>query len=196
MNMKDECLCLTRRFDLAMQFASGLHHGQARKGTTIPYISHLLAVCALVLEAGGGEDQAVAALLHDAVEDRGGLATLSTIRQLFGDRVANTVASCSDSTATNPNEKLPWRLRKEQYLEHLRTAGRDALLVSTADKLHNARTILSDYRRLGDNLWSRFSAPKEDQFWFYGAMVETLQKTAAPKPLVEELSRVVAELNS
>lgn len=125
-----------------------------------------MSVCALVIEAGGDEDQAIAALLHDAVEDQGGLPTLDTIRHMFGDRVATTVESCSDSMATNPDEKLLWRDRKDKYLEHLRTANADALMVSAADKLHNARAILADYRELGEGLWSRFSAPKDDQLWF------------------------------
>jgi (p)ppGpp synthase/HD superfamily hydrolase len=121
-------------------------------------------------------------------------STLDTIRQMFGDRVANTVESCSDSMATNPDEKLPWRLRKDKYLEHLRTANADALLVSAADKLHNARAILADYRELGEGLWSRFNAPKEDQVWFYEEMIKTLRQTAAPKTLVDELGLVVGEL--
>ncbi|HXM10346.1 MAG TPA: HD domain-containing protein [Terriglobales bacterium] len=185
---------LTWRFDTALQFASGLHHDQTRKGGPIPYVAHLMSVCALVLEAGGDEDQAMAALLHDAVEDRGGRSTLDTIRQMFGDRVANTVESCSDSTATNPEEKLPWRERKDNYLEHLRNANADALIVSAADKLHNARAILADYRELGEGLWSRFNAPKQDQLWFYGEMATTLRQTAAPRPLVDELGLVVGEL--
>jgi (p)ppGpp synthase/HD superfamily hydrolase len=185
---------LTWRFDAALQFASGLHHQQPRKGVPIPYIAHLMAVCSLVLEAGGDEDQAIAALLHDAVEDQGGLSTLATIRHMFGDRVANTVESCSDSTATDPTEKVGWHERKDKYLEHLRSANADALLVSAADKLHNARAVLSDYRAVGDQLWSRFKAPKEDQLRYYGALVDVLGGTAAPKPLVKELRRVVDEL--
>jgi GTP pyrophosphokinase len=186
---------LTRRFDLALQFASGLHHHQARKGGKIPYVAHLMSVCALVLEAGGDEDQAIVALLHDAVEDAGGISTLDTIRRLFGDRVAIAVESCSDSTTTNPNEKPPWRGRKEKYLEHLLRANQDALMVSAADKLHNARAILADYRTWGEDLWPRFNAPKEDQLWFYGAMVRTLREASAPKALVDELESVVNELN-
>jgi (p)ppGpp synthase/HD superfamily hydrolase len=192
--MKPYSSFLTWRFDLALQFASGLHHQQARKGVPIPYIAHLMGVCALVFEAGGDEDQAIAALLHDAVEDQGGLSTLATIRHMFGDRVANTVESCSDSTAANPSEKLPWRERKDKYLEHLQSANEDALMVSAADKLHNARAILSDYRELGEQLWPRFNAPKEDQLWHYGALVDAFEGTAAPKRLVEELRRVVNEL--
>ena len=187
---------LTRRFDLALQFASGLHHQQTRKGTSIPYVAHLISVCALVLEAGGDEDQAIAALLHDAVEDQGGLATLDTVRRLFGNRVAAAVEACSDSTVSNPENKLPWRDRKQKYLEHLRHADKDALIVAAADKLHNARSILSDYREIGEALWSRFSAPKKDQLWFYTVLVETLRCSTAPRSLVHELERVVTELLS
>lgn len=154
-----------------------------------------MSVCALVLEAGGNEDQAIAALLHDAVEDQGGLPTLDTIRHLFGKRVANIVRSCSDSTVSDPKKKLGWRKRKQRYLAHLRKANKDALIVSAADKLHNARAILSDYRQVGGELWKRFNAPKKDQLWYYGELVKTLQKTAAPRTLVKELSRVVEELN-
>jgi len=186
---------LTSRFDLAFQFASGVHHQQARKGTRIPYIAHLMSVCALVLEAGGDEDQAIAALLHDGVEDQGGLPTLDRIRQLFGTRVADAVVACSDSTPNDPRNKLPWRERKEKYLEHLRNANADALLIAAADKLHNARATLSDYRALGENVWARFNAPKADQLWFYGAMVETLRETDAPKAIVGDLGIVVDELN-
>jgi (p)ppGpp synthase/HD superfamily hydrolase len=113
---------------------------------------------------------------------------------MFGDRVANTVESCSDSTASNRNEKLPWVQRKKQYLEHLRSANDDTLLVSVADKLHNARAVLSDYRELGGQLWPRFNASKEDQLWYYGALVDVLEGTAAPKRLVKELRRVIEEL--
>jgi GTP pyrophosphokinase len=192
--MKPYTPFLTRRFDLALQVASGLHFEQERKKTGIPYISHVMAVCSLVLEAGGDEDQAIAALLHDAVEDCGGLSTLSTIRHLFGDRVANTVDSCSDSTASDPTKKASWRGRKEKYLEHLRNASGDALLVAAADKLHNARAMLSDAREMGENSWSRFKAPKEDQLWLFAAIIETLRHTTAPRMLVDELDRVVAEL--
>ena len=187
---------LTHRFDLAFQFASVLHHAQTRKGTQIPYISHLMAVAALVLESGGDEDQAIAALLHDAVEDQGGLPTLETIRHLFGDRVANTVRECSDSESSDPNDKLPWHRRKQAYLEHLSIASPEALLVSVADKLHNARSILTEYRQIGDAIWSRFNkeASKADQLRYYRALVTTLRKTTAPVAMVDVLNRVVSEL--
>ena len=187
---------LTKRFNLAFELASGLHHTQTRKGTPVPYIGHLMAVCSLVLDAGGDEDQAIAALLHDAVEDQGGLTTLATIRQLFGDRVADAVEACSDSTVSDPAQKPEWRHRKENYLAHLRNANADALIVGAADKLHNARTILTDYRQFGDALWSRFTVGKEQQLWYYGALVEALRRTPAPKVLVNELERVVNDLKA
>jgi len=185
---------LTRRFYLALQFASELHYQEHRKGTAIPYVAHLLSVCALVLEAGGDEDQAIAALLHDAVEDHGGFSTLSTIRELFGTRVADALEFRADSTASDPVKKEDWHGRREKYLEHLRNANGDALFVAAADKLHNARAMLSDAREMGDQSWSRFKAPKEDQLWLYDAIIEILRHRAAPKTLVNELSRVVAEL--
>jgi (p)ppGpp synthase/HD superfamily hydrolase len=185
---------LTWRFDAALQFASALHHKQTRKGKSTPYIAHLLGVCALVLENGGDEDQAIAALLHDAVEDQGGMPTLETIRHLFGERVAEAVESCSDSTVSDPAQKLPWRERKEKYLAHVPAAGEDALLVGIADKLYNARTVLSDYREIGEKIWQRFSVPKEEQFWYYSALVDTFRVTAAPPHLVDELSEVVETL--
>jgi len=184
------------RFDVALQFASGLHHDQARKGGSVPYIAHLMGVCALVLEAGGDEDQAIAALLHDSVEDQGGLATLETISHLFGQRVAAAVESCSDSTVSDPTKKPPWRDRKEKYLTHVRSANADALIVGAADKLHNARAVLTDYRQIGEELWSRFSVPKAEQLWYYSALVEAFKQTTAPNVLVSELERVVKELRA
>jgi len=185
---------LSWRFDLALQLALGLHRKQVRKGTAIPYIVHLMAVCSLVLEAGGDEDQAIAALLHDAVEDQGGLATLETIRHLFGDRVATAVESCSDSVVSDPASKPPWRERKEKYLAHLQHATEDAGLVAAADKLHNVRAVVKDFRELGDRVWSRFNAAKQDELWYYTALAETLPPTRISQPLLEELTRVVEEL--
>ncbi len=187
---------LTHRFDVALHFASGLHHDQFRKGTSIPYMAHLMSVAALVLEVGGDEDQAIAALLHDAVEDQGGPATLATIRKLFGDRVARTVRECSDSESEDPEKKLPWHERKRTYLTHLPRASRDALLVSLADKLHNARSVLADYRTHGDKLWQRFNkeANKEDHLKYYQELVTAFRKTEAPRVPVDELDRVVSDL--
>jgi (p)ppGpp synthase/HD superfamily hydrolase len=187
---------LTGRFDFAFQFASRLHLAQCRKSTRIPYIAHLMAVSAIVLESGGDEDQAIAALLHDAVEDQGGLPTLDTIRRLFGDRVAGIVRECSDSETTDPEKKLPWHKRKQVYLDHLPGASQDARQVSVADKLHNARSILADQRQIGDAVWLRFNkeASKGDQLWFHRELVKTFRQIGAPNALVEELDRIVTEL--
>jgi (p)ppGpp synthase/HD superfamily hydrolase len=194
--MKPQEPFLARRFDLALHFASGLHHAQVRKGTNIPYIAHLMSVAALVLEGGGDEDQAIAALLHDAMEDQGGPPTLATIRKLFGDRVADTVRECSDSESEDPENKKPWHDRKRSYFAHLAKASSDALLVSIADKLHNARSVVSDYRGLGDELWSRFNkeASKQDQLGYYRSLVTAFRSTTAPPAMVKELDRVVTEL--
>lgn len=148
-----------------------------------------MSVGALVLEAGGDEDQAIAALLHDAMEDQGGRPTLDKIKQLYGDRVANTVEECSDSDAENPAKKKSWHERKRIYLAHLPHASPDALLVSLADKLHNARAVLSDYRTLGADLWSRFNkeASKKDQLGYYHALVTAFRETATPRAMTPGL---------
>jgi len=178
------------RFEEALAYAAGLHRHQRRKGTAIPYIAHLLAVTALVLEDGGDEDEAIAALLHDTVEDQGGAPRLADIRARFGSRVAEIVAECTDAD-TDP--KPPWRPRKEAYLEHLKVASPEALRVSAADKLHNARAILADVRQIGNPVFARFNAPKEDILWFYGALMDAF-KARRVGPLAEELERVVLEL--
>jgi (p)ppGpp synthase/HD superfamily hydrolase len=152
--------------------------------------SHLLAVAALVLEYGGDEDQAIAGLLHDVVEDRGGTPTLTRIRATFGDRVADIVAACSD-TLTDP--KPPWRPRKETYLLHLRTAPAEVLLVSLADKLHNARSILRDLRTVGPEVWERFNAGVNDQLWYYRSLAQTFSKRL-PGPAADELLEVVESI--
>lgn len=185
---------LTHRFDLALHFASGLHRNQNRKGTSVPYISHLMSVAALVLENGGTEDQAIAALLHDAVEDQGGKPTLDTIRHLFGDAVANMVRECSDSDATDPAQKLPSSERKRAYLRHLPTISNDALLVTLADKVHNARSILEDYLQIGEKIWSRFNVGKEEQLNYYSDLLDIFRQRAAHTKLINELGRVVTDL--
>jgi (p)ppGpp synthase/HD superfamily hydrolase len=185
-------LPLTPRFVEALVYATEVHAGQARKGTTVPYVSHVLGVCALVLEDGGGEDEAIAALLHDAVEDGGGPPVLREIRRRFGDRVAEIVWACSD---TDETPKPPWKERKARYIDHVRAAGPDARRVSCADKLHNARSILRDYRLVGERLWDRFSAGGEDNLWYYRSLVEAFRQPDRT-PLVEELERVVGELEA
>jgi len=160
----------------------------------VPYISHLLSVTALVLENGGDEDQAIGGLLHDAVEDQGGKPTLDTIRHLFGDRVANIVHECSDSDAIDFTQKLPSLERKRAYLRHLPSISDEALLVTLADKVHNARSILGDYLQIGDEVWSRFNVGKEDQLAYYCGLLEIFHQRSAPTRLTEEFGRVVGEL--
>lgn len=174
-----------------MVYAACLHAGQTRKRTDRPYIGHLLGVTALVLENGGDEDEAIAALLHDAVEDQGGVITLEAIRRRFGERVAKIVEGCTDSFTT---PKPPWRERKEDYLEKLRKAPPDVRLVSAADKLNNAREILRDYRAEGDAVWARFNGGKDGTLWYYRELA-AIFRSAGTSPLVDELSRVVAELD-
>ncbi len=183
-------MVLTSRFEEALLFATRLHAEQRRKGTTIPYIAHLLSVCSIVLEHGGSEDEAIAALLHDAVEDQGGAPTRAEIRRRFGPQVAAIVDGCTDSDVM---PKLPWRARKAAYITHLRVAPPSVRLVSLADKLHNTRALLADYRLLGEALWSRFHGGKAGTLWYYRVVVDTLCE-AGSTPLIEELERVVVEL--
>ncbi len=181
---------LSIRFEEALVLATRLHAGQCRKGTRIPYITHLLGVASLVLESGGSEEQAIAALLHDAAEDQGGETILEEIRQRFGAQVAAIVAGCTDAMII---PKPPWRARKEAYIIHLRQAPAAERLVSAADKLHNARAILADYHASGEKVWERFNGGKEGTLWYYRALVEAF-RTAGPTPLVDELDRVVTEI--
>lgn len=177
---------LTDRFNEGLAFATDRHRHQVRKGTTIPYISHLLGTCALVLEAGGDEDEAIAALLHDALED--GVADFDEIASRFGTRVAQIVRECSD---TEQDPKPPWRARKQGYIDALQTHSASAILVSNADKLHNLRTIVDDYREIGEELWERFN-PDSDQVWYYTALAAEF--TALDSPLADELTATLKEL--
>src|SRR2546423_9397297 len=184
-------------FESALTFAARLHSAQSRKGSDTPYIAHLLSVAALVLENDGGRDEAIAALLHDSIEDQGndypggGAAALrAKIAGDFGRQVTAIVEGCTDAD-TIP--KPPWRERKEAYLAHLATAPESVRLVSAADKLYNARSILKDYRELGEATWSRFLGGREGTLWYYRALVAVFSKFA-PHPLVVELERTVREL--
>jgi GTP pyrophosphokinase len=181
---------LGRRFEEALVYASRIHATQLRKGTTRPYIGHLLGVTSLVLAHGGDEDEAIAALLHDAVEDQGGKPRLREIRRKYGPRVARIVLECSD---TDEIPKPPWLARKEKYLRHLRKADASVRLVSAADKLHNAREILSDYRLHGELVWKKFSAPKKMTLWYYREVANILLRKG-PRDIAGELNRVVTEL--
>lgn len=182
------------RFDQALVYATRAHRTQFRKGTTRPYIGHLLGVTSIVLTHGGDEDEAIAALLHDAVEDQGGKPRLEKIRRKFGARVARIVEACTDAD-TLP--KPPWLERKKAYLRHLRRANSSVRLVSAADKLYNARAILRDVRQYGDSVFERFSAPKVKTLWYYRSLVQEFRAAGVThqlKPLLDELDRVVTEL--
>ncbi len=183
---------LSSRFEEALLFAARLHAEQARKGSGVPYVSHLLAVCSLVLEFGGDEEQAIAGLLHDAIEDQGGDAARQQIRERFGERVAALVDGCSD---TDIIPKPPWRQRKEAYLEHLRHAPADVRLVSGADKLHNLRTLLTDYRQQGEKVWERFRGGKEGSLW-YARETTSIFLTAGPLTVGQEMQEALADLEA
>lgn len=183
---------LTRRFEDALLYATRLHAEQLRKGSGVPYISHLMAVAALTLEYGGGEDEAIAALLHDAVEDQGGASTRAEILEIFGPRIASIVDGCTD---TDESPKPPWRARKEAYIAHLATAPRSVRLVSACDKLHNARSLARDYRVSGESLWMRFSGGREGTLWYYREIVAVL-RLGETTMLIEDLDRAVTELES
>jgi len=181
---------LTSRFIEALIYATQLHSNQVRKGTQIPYISHLLGVTSLVLEGGGDEEEAIAALLHDSVEDQGGLETLEEIQDLFGERVAKIVDDCSDTYVI---PKPPWRQRKEKYIDHLPETSPEVRLVSLADKLHNARSILKDLRENGDLIWEKFNGGKEGTLWYYTSLVKVFQEIEV-NYLIEELERTVTQI--
>ena len=179
----------------AFEFAEEIHREQRRKKTDAPTLSHLMGVAALVMENGGDEDQAIAALLHDGPEDCGGQVVLDRIRDRFGDRVAAIVEDCTDTLEI---PKPPWEPRKRQYLAHLREVPDETLLVSISDKVHNARSILEGYRQEGEAFWSRFTATREQTLWYYDTLLEIFQQRRTPqiKGLVLELERVLESLRS
>jgi (p)ppGpp synthase/HD superfamily hydrolase len=183
---------LTEKFETALVYATRLHANQKRKVSGVPYISHLLSVAALVIEAGGTEAEAIAALLHDAVEDQGGSRTRAEIQHIFGDEVVAIVDGCTECD-TYP--KPPWEERKRQYLENLSQASESVRRVSLADKLHNVRSLLADWRQYGDTIWSQFNSGKEKTLWFYKSLVDVYQKTGSDS-MTEEFTRVVSELGA
>ena len=183
-------LPVSRRFRDALDYAAELHAAQKRKGGGAPYLAHLLSVSALAMEHGADEDEAIAALLHDAAEDQGGAETLEAIRSRFGDTVAHVVAGCTDSYA---QLKPPWRKRKQTYIDHLLEADGSVLLVSACDKLHNTRSILADLRTCGPSVWDRFNGGKDDTLWYYRTLVGIFNKMG-PQPLAAELERVVHQI--
>lgn len=192
MSSVDPSIILTSRFEAALVFANQLHRQQMRKGSGVPYMSHLLSVAALVLEDGGSEDEAIAALLHDAVEDQGGTATRHVIYQQFGNMVCTIVDGCTEIAAI-PHP--PWRERKEAYLSNLCQASPAVVRVSLADKLHNARSILADYHRQGSAIWQRFKTGKPGTLWFYNSFLDIV-RDKTQSPMVKELENVITVLRS
>jgi (p)ppGpp synthase/HD superfamily hydrolase len=181
---------LSARFSEALVYAAALHGDQRRKISGEPYLAHLLGVASFALEHGADENEAIAALLHDAIEDQGGAAAREEIRRRFGQEVAEIVEGCSDA-ATTP--KPPWRQRKRAHVARLRHASASVRLVSACDKLHNVQALLREYRLRGESLWNHFRGGREGTLWYYRAVVDTL-KQAGASPLIEELDRVVCEI--
>jgi (p)ppGpp synthase/HD superfamily hydrolase len=188
---------LSPKFEEAFLYAHQLHQTQRRKGSDIPYMAHLMAVSSLALEYGASEDEAIAALLHDAVEDQGGPPVLAEIQDRFGQEIAQMVLGCSDYFEP---PKPSWQERKQNYIDEMTRAPHSILLISLCDKLHNARAILMDHYRYGEAVWDRFAGKKEGTLWYYSALVEAyrLHPEMAPElvPLVDELERVLVSLKT
>jgi len=186
---------LNGKFEQALLLASDLHQNQIRKGSSIPYLSHLLGVTSIALRFGASEDEAIAALLHDAVEDQGGAPTLKKIEDQFGNTVARIVMGCSDS---NQTPKPPWHQRKQTYLNHLMSAEESIVFISAADKLYNAQDCIYTHHEIQEQLWNLFSAPKEDTKWYYRSLAEIYQsrKMDCPRiaPLLNEVISTIEEL--
>ncbi len=189
--MPDVRFVPSERFHDAVAYAIRLHERQARKGGDTPYLTHLFSVAALVMEDGGGEDETIAALLHDAVEDQGGRATLNEIRARFGENVARIVEGCSD---TIDPPKRPWKERKASYLAHLRDAPEDVRRVSLADKLHNSRSIVLDHELEGPSVWRRFNAGPREQLWYHRELLDAFRASGTRSRHLDLFARVVAEL--
>ena len=178
---------LSTRFDDAFTYAHQAHGAQTRKGNASPYIGHLMGVASIVLDDGGTEDEAIAALLHDAAEDHGGRERLEDIRGRFGEAVARIVEDCTDSWET---PKRPWVDRKREYIEHARSLSAPSRRVAAADKVHNAYAILRDLRNTGEEVWARFNAPADDVIAYYESLVRALRESGGGR-LVDELDRIV-----
>jgi (p)ppGpp synthase/HD superfamily hydrolase len=181
---------LSPQFEKALIYATRIHGGQLRKKTRIPYIAHIVGVAAIALEYGANETEAIAALLHDAVEDCGGVKRLRDIERKFGKSVATIVDGCTD---TDQTPKPPWLKRKKAYVKHVRHASMATKLVSASDKLHNLRAILMAYRQEGDKVWSRFSGGKQGALWYYRALMNAFNGKRI-QPLVQEINRTLTEL--
>lgn len=181
---------LSPKFEEALVYATRVHGGQLRKNTQSPYIGHLLGVCAIAMEYGANETEAIGALLHDVVEDCGGALRQHEIEEKFGKEVGAIVAGCTD---TDQTPKPPWRARKEKYIAHLKTASAGTRLVSASDKLHNAQAILHNLREEGDEVWSRFKGGKDGTLWYYRSLV-TAFREHGNSALIDQLDRVVSEI--
>lgn len=180
------------RFAEALWVAAIMFSAKPRKGSHIPYISHLLGTCSIALEHGATEDEAIAALLHDAIEDiTPTKEVIAAIKQYFGNEVLRIVKKCSDS---HIQPKPPWRKRKARYLARLRKADQAVLLVSASDKLHNARAIVTDLQRHGSSVWKRFRASREGELWYYRKLVEVFDEHLHDRALVKEFKRAVTEM--
>ena len=184
-----------KRFRDALVWAAELHEHQKRKGGEIPYVAHLIGVAAIVLEHGGDEDQAIGALLHDALEDQAHRMTPGEIRARFGDKVEQIVEACTDGDPEEQKDRDPvrWRVRKQRYIDEVATKPAEALLVSMADKLYNARSILEDYREIGEALWPRFTTGRDGTLWYYRSLLRAFRPRAENR-LWHELDRTVAEI--
>lgn len=185
-------MAYTNRFIQAFSLAEELHRRQHRRGSEVPYITHLMAVASLVGEHGGSEDQVMAALLHDAVEDQGGEETLERIRDYFGEKVAGLVEACSDARA---EPKPAWLPRKQLFLDALRTASPEVKLIVAADKLHNVRTLIRDYRKVGESLWDRFTGKREGTLWYYREACRALQHDW-DHPILQEYGEALGALEA
>lgn len=190
--MNSDTMRLSPRFRDALSYAAELHAAQRRKASGEPYIAHLLAVAALVLEHGGNEDEAIAALLHDAVEDQGGVATQDEIARRFGPTVVALVDGCTD---TSQCPKPPWQARKEAYLARIADAPAALRLIVAADKLHNVQSLLREFRRHGDTMWQLFNGGRDGTLWYYRSLVDALRKQSNDE-IVVELATAVAELEA
>jgi (p)ppGpp synthase/HD superfamily hydrolase len=191
-------VALTERFTDALVYATRLHATQTRKGKPTPYIAHLLGVTALVLEDGGDETEAIAALLHDALEDQPEKTSPEEIQQRFGAEVLNLILACTDTPPDyKGGPKPPWKERKEKYLAHLRaTNSREVLQLAMADKLHNLRDLVADYRVDGDKVWGRFNAGKEKQLWLYQSLLDIFEKKFPSSKIVGDFRQAFCELES
>jgi (p)ppGpp synthase/HD superfamily hydrolase len=186
---------LTQRYADGVAYATIAHATQTRKGTDLPYVCHLLGVSGLVLEAGGDEDLSIAGLLHDVAEDQGGEARLEDVRQRFGDRVADIVRGCSDSLTEDPDHKPPYEQRKRAHIDHLRQASDDVLLVTAADKLHNARAIHADLLVEGPGMFARFNGTPEQILWYYNSILQVLEARRVAPALTKSLRHVIGEIS-